>query len=123
MAQVYQCDRCGNVASECEPVRGRDLCAACITGLDAWMTAVVETAPKLHRTHRPKTGNDSMLAVFTVLAGARGNVSASELAAATGEPYRQSYLRLRRLFRKGLIERVSGCVYRLPAATESEAAE
>lgn len=123
MAQVYLCDRCKRVADACEPVRGRDLCAECLGLLDAWLVTPLKPGGKTRgKAKAQRNPPEASMAVVSVIVASQGKVSAQALAEATGEPYRASYLRLRHLWRKGLIERVAGCVYRLPSAM-GEAAE
>jgi hypothetical protein len=123
---VYQCDRCKAVIAEswgCTQVRGSDLCGACVASLDAWLAAgALKLSPAQGKTKAQRNAPEDSMAVVRVIAQAQGKVSAQALADATGEPYRAAYLRLRHLHRKGLIERVAGCVYRLPSLA-MEAAE
>ena len=126
---IFQCDRCRALGGEPEPVRGKELCRRCVLELEAWLQAgPAGFRPCEGKTGRPRPRNpaESSLAVVRAVADDRGGVSARSFAAATGEEFRASYLRLRYLHRKGLIERVAGSVYRLlpePTQHESEAAE
>lgn len=123
MAHVFLCDRCRRVADACETIRGRELCAACIASLDAWLVTELKPGGTTRgHTKAQRNPPEASMAVVTVIAAQQGTVSAHALSDATGEPYRVAYLRLRYLWRKGLIERVAGCVYRLPSAM-GEAAE
>lgn len=126
MAQVYLCDRCKALVGdylEVTEVRGHDLCASCVVSLDAWLATTLKPGGTTRgKAKARRNAPEACMAVVGVIVAAQGKVSAQAFSEATGEPYRASYLRLRHLCRKGLIERVAGCVYRLPSKT-MEAAE
>ncbi len=127
MALLQCCDRCKSLAVECITVLGRDLCARCVADFDGWM----ETGPERFRPAKAdllqsvRNPPEASLAVFRVLAAAdrNGRVHARAFSESVGESYRASYYRMRHLCRLGMIDRVAGSVYRLPAALESEAVE
>lgn len=127
MSQLYQCDRCKSLASECIKLQSRDLCAQCLADFDVWVATGAlrfkPSRPDLERS--PRNAPETSMLVARVIAAAdpKGKISARTFSEATQETYRASYYRLRYLYRRGFLERVSGNVYRLPAAIENEAAE
>lgn len=122
MALVTKCDRCGGIAKECARIFEHDLCELCTGDLRAWIAAgSTRFKPAKSGTGKkgPRNAPAASLAVCALVADATGRVSARAFSEATQEDYRASYQRLRHLHRKGLIDRVSGSIYRLRA----EAAE
>lgn len=122
MSHLYQCDRCQAFSKQCETVIGADLCDQCMADLRAWVAAGTlrfKPARKKANGHSPRNAPAVSLAACALVADASGVVSARAFSEATQEDYRASYQRLRHLHRKGLIDRVSGSIYRLKA----EAAE
>lgn len=101
MACVFLCDRCAH-QGQLTTILGKDICAACITELHAWL--VVPAAMKRgSKINRVKQAQHMLLR--------NGYVSAEMMAEANNEPTRRAYWGLRALAKVGKLEDKGGGVF------------
>jgi hypothetical protein len=125
MASVTMCDRCKAVDVQVVPVLGSDLCNRCIGEFRVWVRTAPRadgTAPSIGGKRRTPHGMPARIARQLIIE--TGEVTPDSYGRVTDKSYRDAYLTLNHLERRGVLVRKARAdavvSYVLPRAEAAE---